>query len=113
MVRGVRGLGAEDRRLAKCGRAVRYGGTEIAAPDAIRDGGFSFSGGLLVVAADSGRARADGSLVGAEGRGDPVRSEESREGKECVSTCRSRWSAYHYKKKHCICTLTYHRAINI
>src|SRR3546814_21167663 len=29
-----------------------------------------------------------------------ARSEERREGKECVSTCRSRWSTYHYKKKH-------------
>src|SRR3546814_11126311 len=27
------------------------------------------------------------------------RSEESRVGKECVSTCRSRWSPYHEKKK--------------
>src|SRR3546814_17967914 len=27
------------------------------------------------------------------------RSEERRVGKECVSTCRSRWSTYHYKKK--------------
>src|SRR3546814_21172730 len=26
---------------------------------------------------------------------DPVRSEERRVGKECVSTCRSRWSPYH------------------
>src|SRR3546814_4194113 len=29
----------------------------------------------------------------------PSRSEERRVGKECVSTCRSRWSQYHYKKK--------------
>src|SRR3546814_19914420 len=29
-----------------------------------------------------------------------MRSEERRVGKECVSTCRSRWSPYHYKKKH-------------
>src|SRR3546814_14263879 len=29
-----------------------------------------------------------------------VRSEERRVGKECVSTCRSRWSPYHYKKQH-------------
>src|SRR3546814_13432204 len=29
----------------------------------------------------------------------PDRSEERRVGKECVSTCRSRWSPYHYKKK--------------
>src|SRR3546814_16151777 len=28
-----------------------------------------------------------------------LRSEERRVGKECVSTCRSRWSTYHYKKK--------------
>src|SRR3546814_19082985 len=31
--------------------------------------------------------------VGATAR--PGRSEERRVGKECVSTCRSRWSAYH------------------
>src|SRR3546814_17271109 len=29
-----------------------------------------------------------------------ARSEERRVGKECVSTCRSRWSPYHSKKKH-------------
>src|SRR3546814_14606174 len=28
------------------------------------------------------------------------RSEERSVGKECVSTCRSRWSLYHYKKKN-------------
>src|SRR3546814_19970802 len=28
-----------------------------------------------------------------------IRSEERRGGKEGVSTCRSRWSPYHYKKK--------------
>src|SRR3546814_20077509 len=28
-----------------------------------------------------------------------VRSEERREGKECVRTCRSRWSPYQEKKK--------------
>src|SRR3546814_15101566 len=29
-----------------------------------------------------------------------ARSEERRVGKECVSTCRSRWSPYHQKKKY-------------
>src|SRR3546814_21188726 len=29
------------------------------------------------------------------------RSEERRVGKECVSSCRSRWSPYHEKKKQC------------
>src|SRR3546814_15760016 len=28
------------------------------------------------------------------------RSEERRVGKECVRTCRSRWSTYHYKETH-------------
>src|SRR3546814_6079373 len=28
------------------------------------------------------------------------RSEERRVGKECVSTCRSRWTTYHYKNKY-------------
>src|SRR3546814_18734393 len=31
---------------------------------------------------------------------DQARSEERRVGKECVSTCSSRWSPYHSKKKH-------------
>src|SRR3546814_12568982 len=29
-----------------------------------------------------------------------LRSDERRVGKECVSTCRSRWSSYHYKYTH-------------
>src|SRR3546814_9234826 len=37
-----------------------------------------------------GRQRPDGGIGGVEGR-----SEERRVGKECVSTCRSRWSPYH------------------
>src|SRR3546814_16413712 len=34
--------------------------------------------------------------IGAEG---PLRSDERRVGKECVSTCRYRWWPYHYNKK--------------
>src|SRR3546814_19880252 len=33
------------------------------------------------------------------GRAFDMRSEERRVGQECVSTCRSRWSPSHYKKK--------------
>src|SRR3546814_13619819 len=33
-------------------------------------------------------------------RGEVFRSAERRVGKECVSTCRSRWSTYHYKKNN-------------
>src|SRR3546814_19661815 len=35
-------------------------------------------------------------------RTDEARSEERRVGKECVRTCRSRWSAYHSKNKKTI-----------
>src|SRR3546814_16773383 len=38
-----------------------------------------------------------------------VRSEERRLGKECVSTCRSRWSPFHYKKNK----TTYIRCNNV
>src|SRR3546814_13444081 len=34
-----------------------------------------------------------------KGNAPEQRSEERRVGKECVSTCRSRWSPYHEKKK--------------
>src|SRR3546814_13345872 len=34
--------------------------------------------------------------------GTATRSDERRVGKECVSTCRSRWSPYHSKKKQTI-----------
>src|SRR3546814_17274099 len=46
------------------------------------------------------RNQGDGDLGGFLHGGMPFRrSEERRVGKECVSTCRSRWSPYHYKKK--------------
>src|SRR3546814_11627988 len=38
-------------------------------------------------------------LVGKEGDVVVIRSEVRRVGQECVSTCRSRWSPYHKKKK--------------
>src|SRR3546814_947067 len=34
-------------------------------------------------------------VIGPSGAGKTTRSEERRVGKECVSTCRSRWSPYH------------------
>src|SRR3546814_18409953 len=37
--------------------------------------------------------------ISASGARSGGRSEERRVGKECVSTCRSRWSPYHTKKK--------------
>src|SRR3546814_12044741 len=40
-----------------------------------------------------------GSPLGADAEFERKRSEERRVGKECVSTCRSRWSPDHSKKK--------------
>src|SRR3546814_17060398 len=47
-----------------------------------------------------------------------VRSEERRVGKECVSTGRSRWSPYHYKKKipslsNCIQCISHYKKLKI
>src|SRR3546814_10814010 len=43
-----------------------------------------------------GRKSAEKRLLWTLGaKGEPRRSEERRVGKECVSTCRSRWSPYH------------------
>src|SRR3546814_15210117 len=44
-------------------------------------------------------------------RSGSVSSEERRVGKECVRTCRSRWSPYHEKKKKKTQT-TYHQHLN-
>src|SRR3546814_11756331 len=53
-------------------------------------GAFELLGGIALVVGF--QVRLIGLLMG-------LRSEERRVGKECVSTCRSRWSPYHYKKK--------------
>src|SRR3546814_7171931 len=52
-----------------------------------RDGGARLSAGAAAGAYAAGDGRA--------GHRQPGRSEERRVGKECVSTCRSRWSPYH------------------
>src|SRR3546814_16920656 len=49
---------------------------------------------------DGDSARHPRARAGGSGRLSLVRSEERRVGKECVSTCRSRWSPYHEKKKY-------------
>src|SRR3546814_11072336 len=41
------------------------------------------------------------------------RSEERRVGKECVSTCRSRWSPYHSKKNQTITPINYYQYLYI
>src|SRR3546814_1341805 len=67
-----------------CALPISGGGSvgSAAPPDVIVDG-FTMTGG------------AAGSNLGANGALTIRRSEERRVGKECVSTCRSRWSPYH------------------
>src|SRR3546814_13112650 len=53
-----------------------------------------YRGPVLLLAQGGQRARRQLARVGAG----PFSSEERRVGKECVSTCRSRWSPSHSKK---------------
>src|SRR3546814_18677244 len=55
--------------------------------------------GAGVVGADIGAIRVERGATRVARFQRSRRSEERRVGKECVSTCRSRWSPYHYKKK--------------
>src|SRR3546814_11597246 len=66
-----------------------------------------FVAGEYLVGIDALKLKGVGAADFAQGENAPVfavglsvikcRSEERRVGKECVSTCRSRWSPYHYK----------------
>src|SRR3546814_14732662 len=91
-------LGGEQRREGEIGIEVA---AADAALDADRLGALAAeaeAGGAVVEAPDRlGRREGAGleALVGV----DVGRSEERRVGKECVSTCRSRWSTYHKKNK--------------
>src|SRR3546814_13127269 len=49
-----------------------------------------FSAAKPAIGADRSRSQSAANLTTK-----PIRSEERRVGKECVSTCRSRWSPYH------------------
>src|SRR3546814_1407766 len=54
--------------------------------------GASMIGGLMNAAGGKGKPAAEPAEKKPAGK---KRSEERRVGKECVSTCRSRWSPYH------------------
>src|SRR3546814_14613851 len=51
------------------------------------------------------RLRMQGRVGGCKNPNSVTRSEERRVGKEGVSTCRSRWTPYHYKKKQITTTI--------
>src|SRR3546814_21007756 len=60
---------------------------------------FLFLVNLLLIPVAELSEILDQTLVAIAGWRKILRSEERRVGKECVSTCRSRWSPYHSKKK--------------
>src|SRR3546814_18458935 len=65
----------------------------------VRKGADSFLGGTDICFARRKVVKIESFTEPADAAGVKVRSEERRVGKECVSTCRSRWSPYHSKKK--------------
>src|SRR3546814_19412050 len=95
------GTAAHADNLAMTEEAIGKAGIAV---EAVRAGGLGSEilAQATVTAAPAGEAivtaRAGGAVTQVFKRlGDPVkaRSEERRVGKECVSTCRSRWSPYH------------------
>src|SRR3546814_10603729 len=66
-----------------------FGGA-VGANDPNNDGANQFS-----VSIDGSAAVSSGVTLDKNVTIDSLRSEERRVGKECVSTCRSRWSPYH------------------
>src|SRR3546814_12880279 len=95
---------SSDLRLGRHAADVDAGAADGAVADQRDLGAFlgSRDGG-----GEPGRSRADhgevvpavGIVAGTAAIQHVRRSEERRVGKECVSTCRTRWSPYHYKKK--------------
>src|SRR3546814_12395512 len=56
-------------------------------------------GAILIVGTGSiAYLKVDGKVDTTGGYGFPIRSDERSVGKECVSTCRSRWLPFHSKK---------------
>src|SRR3546814_14679482 len=72
----------------------------VAAQTFAEVGGFVQKGAPLVsVVPRDGRLSAEFLVPLDTAQRVKTRSEERRVGNECVSTCRSRWSPYHYKKQ--------------
>src|SRR3546814_13392256 len=89
-------------RSATMADANTTAGSGNTRPGSAGQGGTGQSGAGAEVQAEFDALRRDISKL-------TDRSEERRVGKECVSTCRSRWSPYHEKKKY----KEAHRDLNI
>src|SRR3546814_13433018 len=73
---------------------LRKGGAVVAKrAQASKAAKTRMGGEIAAVLAQEARGDSDGQITLGM-----IRSEERRVGKECVSTCRSRWSPYHSKK---------------
>src|SRR3546814_901809 len=98
---GLRGIAAHyDERLGVANVVERVGHRAVAPGIGYARHGRRMADAclvILVVGAPEGGELAEeiGAFVGELCRTHPIRSEERRVGKECVSTCRSRWSPYH------------------
>src|SRR3546814_19014172 len=85
------GLGPDDQRLVEVGRILHDGGVELRG--VMTHAGESYGAvGEQALAAFAEQERA--AVVNAAGMLRD-RSEARRVGKECGSTCRSRWSRFH------------------
>src|SRR3546814_12902458 len=88
-------LGEGVSLLFHGGEDIIAGAIQYAVDAADRIGGRAFAQAL-----DDRDASCNSCFIfQGDGRFLRLRSEERRVGKECVSTCRSRWSPYHTKKK--------------
>src|SRR3546814_15031699 len=84
-----------SRKLVECLRegAARFGwNRRNPKPGQVRDGRWLVGMGVATAFRNNLVAKS-GAPIGVDAR----RSGERRVGKECVRTCRSRWSPYHYK----------------
>src|SRR3546814_18074374 len=83
--RGVSGDGdSASIGLGQCAHVMRRGVNMVYV--VMNNGVYGLTKGQFSATADKGSVAKKGAVN---------RSEERRVGKECVSTCRSRWSAYH------------------
>src|SRR3546814_17273528 len=92
-------LNTRDEQAAAAPKAKLKVDFEIGDSVKVLDGPFaSFNGAVEEIDYDRGRVKVSVSIFGRATPVDLERSEERRVGKECVSTCRSRWSQYPSKQ---------------
>src|SRR3546814_18848071 len=82
----ARELGVHNATVSRCIKALQ---------DKAASQGYSPDHDMTHVVPDGFRVKGVSSFYNRHGELTGQRSEERRVGKECVSTCRSRWSPYH------------------